>query len=70
MSNVTGELVVAGDGGGQFATVQAALNAAAAGTPANPTVIRIRPGTYRELIYVMRERRFVRLVGEDPARTV
>ena len=29
-----------------------------------------KPGTYREIVYVQREKRFVTLVGEDPARTI
>jgi pectinesterase len=41
-----------------------------AGSPANPVVIRIKPGRYRELVYVQREKRFFRLVGEDAERTV
>ena len=40
------------------------------GTPASPVVIHIKPGVYRELIYIQREKRFFRLVGEDPGRTV
>lgn len=63
-------LVVAANGSGQFTTVQAAINAAPTGTRANPTVIQIRPGVYKELIYVQREKRFVRLVGEEAEQTV
>src|SRR6185436_18258150 len=33
-------------------------------------VIFIKAGTYRELVYVQHEKRFVTLVGEDPARTI
>jgi pectinesterase len=36
----------------------------------NPVVIRIKPGTYKEAIYVQREKRFFHLVGEDPKTTV
>ena len=41
-----------------------------AGSPDSPVVIRIKPGTYKELIYVQREKRFFRFVGEDAARTI
>jgi pectinesterase len=50
--------------------VQEAIMAVPAGSADNPVVIRIKPGTYRELIYVQREKRFFRLVGEDARRTV
>jgi pectinesterase len=64
------ELVVAADGSGKYKTVQEAVMAVPAGSPDNPVVIRIKPGTYKELIYVQREKRFFRLVGEDAAKTV
>jgi len=67
----TPSAVVAADGSGQFRTVQEAVNAAPqAGPGARPWVIRVKPGTYRELVYVQREKRLVRLVGDDPARTI
>lgn len=63
--------VVAQDGSGSFRSIQEAINAAPQLTSAAETwTIRIRPGVYRELIYVMREKRFVRLLGDDPATTV
>ena len=63
--------VVAADGGGDYRTVQAAIDAAPQHTSAAaPWVILVRPGTYRAVVYVQREKRFVALVGEDPARTV
>jgi pectinesterase len=64
------EIVVATDGSGKFKTVQEAIMSVPAGTPDNPVIIRIKPGTYRELIYVQHEKRFFRLVGEDAQRTV
>lgn len=64
------DLVVAADGSGRFKTVQEAINAAPAGSPANPSVIRIKPGIYKEQIHVPREKRFVSLVGEDANKTV
>ena len=64
------EIVVAADGTGQFRTVQEAVMSVPSGTASSPVVIRIRPGVYKELIYVQREKRFFRFVGEDAARTV
>ncbi|HLX94413.1 MAG TPA: pectinesterase family protein [Verrucomicrobiae bacterium] len=65
------ELVVATDGSGQFTNVQAAISAAPQNTsPTNWCVILIKPGIYKELIYLQREKHFVRLVGEDPEKTV
>jgi pectinesterase len=64
------ELVVAVDGSGQYRSVQEAIMAVPAGTAENPVVIRIKPGRYRELIYVQREKRYFRLIGEDAEKTV
>jgi pectinesterase len=64
------EIVVAPDGSGQFKTIQEAVMSVPAGTRESPVVIRIRPGTYKELLYVQREKRFFSLVGEDAATTI
>ena len=64
------ELVVAADGSAKYRTVQEALMAVPAGTAESPVRIRIRPGTYREIVYVQREKRFFKLVGEDASKTV
>ena len=64
------ELVVAADGSAKYRTVQEAVMAVPAGTAVSPVIIRIRPGTYRELVYVQREKRFFHLVGEDAAKTI
>src|SRR5829696_5206370 len=64
------ELVVAADGSAKYRTVQEAVMAVPAGTPDSSVIIRIKPGTYKELVYVQREKRFFKLVGEDAARTV
>jgi pectinesterase len=70
VSSLSGTLVVSSDGTTKFKTVQAAINAAATGTATNPTIIRIKPGTYKELIYIQREKRFLHLIGENPTNTV
>ena len=64
------EVMVAQDGSGQFTNVQAAIMSVPMGFATNPVVIRIKPGTYREVIYIQREKRFFHLVGEDAAKTV
>jgi pectinesterase len=63
-------IVVAADGSGQFTNVQTAIMSVPSGSRTNPVVIHLKPGTYKELIYIQREKRFFRLVGEDPATTV
>jgi pectinesterase len=70
VSSISGTLVVSSDGTAKFKTVQAAINAAATGTVTNPTIIRIKAGTYKGLIYIQREKRFLRLIGENPTNTV
>jgi pectin methylesterase-like acyl-CoA thioesterase/lysophospholipase L1-like esterase len=62
--------VVAKDGSGDFATIQDAMARIGAGTPERPATIYVRRGVYRELVYAQREKRYVRLVGEDPETTV
>lgn len=64
------EVVVAKDGSGKFKTVQEAVMSVPAGTPSQPVVIRIKPGIYKELIYVQREKRCFRFIGEDATKTV
>ncbi|WP_337062108.1 pectinesterase family protein [Kineococcus sp. G2] len=61
------DLTVAADGSADFTTVAAALAAAPAGTAADPTVIAIRPGTYRELLTV--DRPYTTLVGSSGVAT-
>jgi pectinesterase len=65
------DATVAPNGDGQFKSVQDAINAAPQTTSrAKPWVIHIKPGVYKELIYVQREKRFVSLVGDDPEKTI
>src|SRR5262245_29720558 len=69
-STKTIDIVVAQDGSAQFKTVQEAIMSVPAGTPDSPVVIHIKPGTYKELIYIQHEKRFFRLVGEDAKTTI
>ncbi|MEK7781112.1 MAG: pectinesterase family protein, partial [Verrucomicrobiota bacterium] len=64
------EVVVAQDGSGQFTNVQAAIMSVPMGYATNPVVIRIKPGTYKEQLYIQREKRFFHLRGESATNTV
>ncbi|MGN6368682.1 MAG: pectinesterase family protein [Phycisphaerae bacterium] len=66
------DAVVASDGSGQYKTIRAAVDACPQMTsdPGKRWVILVKPGTYKELVYVQREKRFVRLVGADARNTV
>jgi len=61
---------VAADGSAKFKSVQEAIMSVPMGTRENPVVIRIAPGSYHELIYIQREKRFFKLVGENATNTV
>jgi pectinesterase len=62
--------VVASDGSGDFTSVQEAVARIGGGSPDRPATIYVRRGVYREIVYVQREKRFVRIVGEDPGSTI
>lgn len=63
-------LFVAADGSAQFKSVQEAVMAVPSGNAKNPVVIHLKPGVYHELVYVQREKRFFKLVGEDAVKTI
>lgn len=63
-------LFVAADGSAPFKTVQQAIMAVPSGSRENPVVIHIAPGTYKELLYLQREKSFFKLVGENPTNTI
>ena len=63
-------LYVATDGSAQFTSVQKAIMSVPMGTPENPVIIHIAPGTYKELIYIQHEKRFFKLVGDNPTNTI
>lgn len=65
------DAIVASDGSGAFRTVQEAIDAAPRTTgPERPWKIFVKSGTYHEVVYIQHEKRFVHLIGEDPANTV
>ncbi len=63
-------LYVAADGSAPFKTVQKAIMAVPSGSRENPVIIHIAPGTYKELIYIQREKCFFKLVGDNPTNTI
>ena len=64
------DICVAPDGSAKFTTVQAAIMSVPAGSRENPVIIHIAPGTYKELIYIQREKRYFRLVGQSATNTI
>lgn len=65
------DAVVAPDGSGDFTSIEKAIYAAPHPTADSPRwTILVKPGTYRETVYVQRERGNIRLIGEDPATTI
>jgi pectinesterase len=63
-------LTVAADGSGQFTKVQDAIMSIPDGSAENPVYIHIKPGVYKEPIYIQREKCYFHLMGEDPKTTV
>ena len=64
------DLYVAADGNAPFKSVVDAIMSVPSGSRENPVIIHIAPGTYRELIYVQREKSFFHLIGQNPANTI
>ena len=66
------DAVVAADGSGHFTSLQEAISSAPMRTGANDSrwVIRVKPGAYRERIYVQRERGRMLVRGDDASATV
>ena len=66
------DAVVATDGSGDYKSLQDAISAAPMRTGATDPawVIFVKAGTYRERVYVQRERGNILVRGEDAARTV
>jgi len=68
---VQADATVAPNGDGQFKSIQDAINAAPQTTSSTKRwTIRVKTGIYKENIYVQREKRFIRLVGEDAEKTI
>jgi rhamnogalacturonyl hydrolase YesR/pectin methylesterase-like acyl-CoA thioesterase len=69
-SNAQIELTVAADGSAKYKSIQEAVMTVPAGTADSPVIIHIKPGVYKELIYVQREKRFFRFIGEAADKTI
>jgi pectin methylesterase-like acyl-CoA thioesterase len=65
----TNALIVAGDGSGDFCTVQGAVDFVPAGNT-NRTVINVRNGTYTEIVYIGSNKPFITVRGQDRALTM
>ncbi len=61
------DALVAADGSGQYTTIQAAVDAAPAGTAGDPTVVLVLPGRYDERVTVTKN--FVDIVGLSETAT-
>lgn len=64
------DAVVAQDGSGDYRSIEEAVYAAPYRPPGQVWVIRVKPGTYKERVYVQRERGYIRLVGDDASTTI
>ncbi|MGW8949489.1 pectinesterase family protein [Streptomyces sp. NPDC055709] len=62
-------LTVNGAGGGDFCTVQGAVDFVPENNTA-PVRIDVAPGTYREIVYVAQAKPHITVSGEDPVSTV
>ena len=63
-------ITVAADGSGQFKSIQEAIMSVPSGHRDKHVIVKIKPGVYKELLFVMREKCFFHLIGEDPEKTV
>jgi pectin methylesterase-like acyl-CoA thioesterase/acetyl esterase/lipase len=72
VASAKADVIVAADGTGQYTSIQEAISAAPMKTdPATPRwVIFVKAGTYRERVYVQRERGNIHVIGEDREKTV
>lgn len=71
IANAKPDAIVAADGSTKFKTVQEAVNASPRdSSPNRPWTILLKPGAYNEVVYIQREKRFLKLIGEDAEKTV
>lgn len=66
------DAIVAADGTGRYKTIREAIDASpqiSSDTGRRWTIL-VKPGIYRELVYVQREKRFTSLIGEDAEKTI
>lgn len=63
------DAVVAIDGSGDYRTIQEAINAAPS-RRSTAWLIFIKNGTYRELVFVPKEKSFIHLIGQERDKTI
>jgi pectinesterase len=68
-ANAQKQITVAQDGSGNYRTIQEALNAVPEGN-AKRVIIKVKNGTYKEVIIVDATKNFISLIGEDKTKTV
>lgn len=68
-AEITADLVVTGDGSGDFTTIQGAVNAAP-NNSSNYTVIYIKEGTYNEPVSISSSKKNIVLYGESNVGTI
>jgi pectinesterase len=68
----TPDVIVAADGSSKYTSIQEAISAAPMRTGVNDPrwVIFVKAGTYKERVYVQRERGRIAMVGEDAEKTI
>jgi len=66
------DVIVAADGTGKYASIQEAISAAPmrTGNTDPRWIIFVKAGTYKERVYVQRERGRIAVVGEDTDKTI
>ena len=65
----TSNLTVSADGGGNFCTVQAAIDFVPGGNT-SPFAITVKPGIYNEILYIPSDKAFITIRGADRGKTI
>jgi len=72
LRSATPDVIVAADGTGRYKTIREAIDASPQLTheTGKRWTILVKPGIYRELVHIQREKRFTALIGENPEKTI
>src|SRR5262245_44589962 len=72
ITSLAADATVAPNGDDQFKSIQDEIMAAPQKLPSaeRPWVIHVKPGIYKELIYVQHEHRYIKLENKDAAKTI
>lgn len=68
-AGITANVVVAGNGGGNYSSIQAAINAAPTGRT-TPYIIYIKNGRYIEKVNIPSNKPFIQLIGESAGNVI